>query len=162
LILLFSLYSQDLVSLSDALLTRTTYQGQRSRRVREVLSQETRHRLSTLSSALTRSSPLYSGSLTLIVVDFHLRLLTYDEWQTLLSQPAAKIHHHHPSAKSGRHDLSSASQSSRQSGTGNSTYNVPAVRTLSRSSYGLSLYRTYASRTGYLIAIYTTLIRRAL
>jgi hypothetical protein len=46
------------------------------------------------------------------------------------------------------HDSSSASQSFRQSGIGNSTHNEPSVRILSGSAPGSSWWRTHASGTG--------------
>jgi hypothetical protein len=90
-----------------------------------------------------KSSLLYSGFLTLIVVDFHISS-TYDVWPTLSSKNVAKIHLLFLLARTGRHALSNACQSLRQSGIGNSTYNVPAVRILSPSSHGLSVYRAVA------------------
>jgi hypothetical protein len=64
----------------------------------------------------------------LIDEDFHPISSTYDVWPTLSSKNAAKIDQLHLGARTGRHTLSSVIQSSRQSGTGNSTHNVLAVR----------------------------------
>jgi hypothetical protein len=53
--------------------------------------QSTRHRLLIAGYALSKRSLSFSGSLTLIVVDFLPISSTYDEWQTLYSLRAAKI-----------------------------------------------------------------------
>jgi hypothetical protein len=47
----------------------------------------------SVSSLFLRRSHLFNRSWTLIDEAFHLISLTYDEWQTFCSPPAAKIHH---------------------------------------------------------------------
>jgi hypothetical protein len=97
-----------------------------------------RQYLSTRSCTQLRSSLLFSGSWTLIDEVFHPRLLTYDEWQTLYSLAAVKIHLYHPWARTGCRALLTASLSYRKSGIGSFIASAPAVKILSRSQRGLS------------------------